>query len=121
VSSVSRGQRLEALARRHLEQHGLRLLTRNFRCRGGELDLVMQDQDELVFVEVRGRRNDRFGSAAESVDRSKQQRLVLAAARYLQCNPPLASKPCRFDVVTLTGRAEDALRVDWIRDAFRVT
>jgi putative endonuclease len=118
VTTVSRGRELEALARRYLEDRGLRLVTKNFRCPGGELDLVMQDRNELVFVEVRGRRGNRFGSAAESVDQRKRRRLVMAAQRFLQRHPALASGPCRFDVVALTGGAKDSLQVDWIRDAF---
>ncbi len=121
MSAVARGRALEALARQHLEQQGLRFLSQNFRCPGGELDLVMQDRDELVFVEVRGRRNSRYGSAAESIDHAKRRRLMRAAERFLQRNPSLAIGPCRFDVVTLTGGVGGQLELDWIRDAFRAS
>lgn len=106
------GKDAENLAARHLQRQGLRLLTRNHRCRGGEIDLVMRDQDTLVFVEVRLRRNPRFGGALASVDRRKQQRLVLAAQHYLQTTA--WSGPCRFDVLGIDSQD----RCTWVRDAF---
>ncbi len=107
------GQSAETVARRHLEKAGLSLIERNFRSRQGEIDLVMRDGDTLVFVEVRYRRQDRFGTGAESVDRRKRMRLVRAAQYYLLKHPADAERPCRFDVVSLAPS-----RVDWIRDAF---
>ncbi len=90
------------------------MLQCNFHSRHGEIDLVMQDRDSVVFVEVRYRRQTRFGSAAESVDRHKQSRLIACAHHYLQTHPHAAGMPCRFDVVTINGG--DSL--DWIRNAF---
>jgi putative endonuclease len=100
----------EAQALDHLQRHGLRLVQRNFRCKGGEIDLVMQDGATLVFVEVRKRADGRFGGAAASVTVRKQARLLLAAQLYLQRYrmPP----PCRFDVVAIEDEA-----VDWLRNA----
>lgn len=95
-----------------LRGQGLKLLERNFRCRSGEIDLIMRDGESLVFVEVRYRRNARFGAGAETVDRRKQARLVAAAQTYLHRNG--SSVPCRFDVVSVTGP-----RLEWIPDAFR--
>lgn len=106
------GTEAELSAQQHLQQHGLRPLERNHRCRGGEIDLVMRDKQTLVFVEVRLRRNSGFGGALASVDRRKQRRLILAAQHYLQRHP--WDGPCRFDVVGI-----DALgSCDWVRDAF---
>ncbi|MFX7820786.1 YraN family protein, partial [Acinetobacter baumannii] len=68
----------------YLQQQGLRLLERNWRCKAGEIDLIMQDDATLVFVEVRRRKNDRFGGAAASVTWHKQQKLIRAAQWYLQ-------------------------------------
>ena len=108
------GGEKEQIACRYLEGQGLRLLARNHRCRHGEIDLVMRDADTLVFVEVRYRRSQRFGTAAESVDAHKQRRLAAAAGHYLQGHPsPL---PCRFDVLAIG--ADDC--IDWIRHAFSV-
>ena len=104
----------ERLACSYLQENGLRLLARNYRCRRGEIDLVMREADTLVFVEVRFRRSSRFGTPAESVDIHKQRRLTAAAAHYLQHNP--SNLPCRFDVIAVSGND----RIDWIRSAFNV-
>lgn len=92
---------------------GLSLVARNHRCRGGEVDLVMQHQDTLVFVEVRLRRHSGFGGPLASVDRRKQQKLALAAQHYLQRHP--WGGPCRFDVV---GLGADPHNPQWIQNAF---
>jgi len=113
-ATCARGRETEQQVRRHLQAHGLKLLQCNFHSRHGEIDLVMQDRDCVVFVEVRYRRQARFGSAAESVDRRKQARLIACAQFYLQTHPRIARLPCRFDVVTISGN--DA--PDWIRNAF---
>lgn len=102
----------ERLACDYLQRQGLALLTRNYRCRLGEIDLVMRERGTLVFVEVRFRTSDRFGSAAETVDTHKQRRLAAAAAQYLGQHP--TTLPCRFDVLALGGDG----RIDWIKDAF---
>jgi putative endonuclease len=115
------GRRAEDRALRHLEQHGLRLLERNYRCRGGEIDLVMMDGTTLVLVEVRSRSSTGFGSAAETVDARKQARITLAARHLLRTRPQLRRLRARFDVVALDpGNAPGEFRVSWIRDAFRV-
>ena len=107
----------EAAAERWLHARGLRTVERNFTCRVGEIDLVMEDGETLVFAEIRFRKNARFGSGAESVTWVKRQRIIRAAQRYLQFHPHRAVQPCRFDVLSLDRGAEE-LRVDWIRDAF---
>lgn len=98
----------EALA--HLQGQGLVLVERNFRCKGGEIDLILRQQDTLVFVEVRKRADARYGGAAASVNARKQARLILAAQLYLQRyrTPPA----CRFDVIAFDGNT-----VNWIRNA----
>lgn len=83
----------------------------------GELDLVMMDGDILAFVEVRGRRGDLFGSAAESVTRDKQSRLIRAAEFFLAKRPKLTHHGCRFDVIAVDLSAEPT-RLEWIKDAF---
>lgn len=104
----------EALALRFLAAAGLQLVLRNYRTRGGELDLVMRDRGTLVIVEVRKRAHRGFGTAAESVDARKRARIVTAARWLLAQRADLARLPVRFDVVALD--ADD--RIDWIRGAF---
>ena len=112
------GETGEELAARYLEAQGLRLLERNVRLRGGELDIVARDGPVLVFVEVRTRRGTRFGTPEESVDRRKQERLARLAREYLQ-DRRLSGVNCRFDVVSvLYLRGEPAPRILHIRDAF---
>lgn len=110
------GRDAEDAALRYLLQQGLTLVQRNYRCRLGELDLIMRDGRTLVFVEVRYRRSSRFGGALESVNGRKRTRLVHAASHYLQASG--ADLPSRFDVVALGSDAQ-ALSIQWIRDAFR--
>lgn len=113
-----RGAAVEAAARDHLQQAGLRPVAANASYRLGEIDLVMLDGETLVFVEVRYRRDDRFGGGAASVDWRKQRKLVRAAQMFLQRHRRYADGPCRFDVVEADGDP-DAPRLNWLRDAFR--
>ncbi|HFC52882.1 MAG TPA: YraN family protein [Gammaproteobacteria bacterium] len=115
-SSRQRGDRAEQMACDYLLAQGLELYERNYRCRCGEIDLIMGDGASLAFIEVRYRSSSRFGSAAETVQRRKQARIAAAAARYLQSNPKLARRPARFDVVLLQPPAT----IEWIKDAFRI-
>jgi putative endonuclease len=112
-AAAERGVAAETAALAWLERRGLKLLARNWRCRWGELDLVMQDGDCVVMVEVRLRASDRFGGAAASVDANKRARLISAARQFLARRP---DSPCRFDVVTMS--APDGRGLEWIRDAF---
>lgn len=114
---ADRGRAAEERACRHLTAAGLRLLERNFHSRRGEIDLVMREGGTLVFVEVRYRRSNRFGSGAESVDGRKMARILAAARHYLQLHPEAADGPCRFDVVAI-GPGTGDRAIDWIRDAF---
>lgn len=117
ATTAARGAAWERVAQRELERAGLRLRAANVRYRFGELDLVMDDADTLVFVEVRFRRGSRFGGGAASVDARKRARLARAASAYLAAHPDLARRACRFDVVALSG--DDAAPcLDWIRNAF---
>ena len=111
------GNAAEALAAVHLEQAGLRILLRNYRVRGGEIDCIALDGQTLVFVEVRLRRNVRFGGAAASIDYRKQQRIIHAARCYLMRYPRQAERPCRFDCILLDSL--DANQLEWIKDAFQ--
>ena len=114
---TNRGAAAEQLAADYLTAQGLRIVARNYRVRGGEVDLICEHGPELVFVEVRLRTSARFGGAAASIGTAKQQRLILAARHYLLANRRHADeRPCRFDAVLLDDL--DAARIDWIRGAF---
>ena len=110
------GQASEHLACQHLQRQGLRLITQNWQCRQGELDLVMLDGDTVVFVEVRARRHSAWGGALESIDARKRGKLVIAAELFLQQHSRWTRHPCRFDVVAIS--TDGAARLDWIKNAF---
>lgn len=104
------GDAAEALALAHLKKHGLTLLKKNYHCRHGEIDLIMQDGAEIVFVEVRHRAD--HSAAAGSIDEHKQRRISTTAAHYLAGNGGELS--CRFDAVLLNRHGE----LQWLKHAF---
>ena len=112
------GNHAESLACDFLQTRGLRLVARNFRCKGGELDLVMLDQDTVVFVEVRARKGSRYGSALESVTYAKQRRLIHAANYFILRNDPQHKRSYRFDVVAIQGEPGNNPDIQWIKSAF---
>lgn len=114
------GEAGEQLALEHLERRGLRLLARNVRARGGEIDLVMLDGLTLVFVEVRSRSARGLVGALESVTTAKQRRVLTAARAYLGRHPQHAGRPCRFDVVGIT-RDGDQTTLEWAPNAFEAS
>jgi putative endonuclease len=118
ASPSQAGQAAENQALEFLQGQGLKLLTRNWRCKGGELDLVMLDADTVVFVEVRYRLHASFGGALGSIDGRKQKRLVLAASLFLQKERRWAAQPCRFDVVALQGSHHAGRPLQWLKNAF---
>jgi putative endonuclease len=120
-STTELGRRGEDLACRHLEAQGLQLLERNYRCRAGEIDLVMLDRGTLVLVEVRSRSSSAHGSAAATVGYRKQQRFIRAARHMLLTRAEYRRLPARFDVVAIDAgpAGGTATVVTWIRDAFR--
>jgi putative endonuclease len=111
------GTAAERRAAAFLERAGLSLLARNYRSPFGEIDLIMQQDRTLVFVEVRFRGRSDYGTPAETVDRRKQSRLRATAEHYLQRDRRASKQPCRFDIVAVTASA-DGDRVEWLRNAF---
>jgi len=99
-----------------LKQQGLQVLTQNFRCPLGEIDLVARDGETLVFVEVKSRFGNRFGLPQELVSRPKQRRLTRLAHWYLKCHR-MENRPARFDVVAITWQ-EARPDITWIPNAF---
>lgn len=112
------GNAIEQFACRYLQDRGLKPVARNYRCRIGEIDLVMRDDDCLVFIEVRYRSANAFSSAALTVDRRKQNKLLRTAEMFLATRPALAGRRARFDVVGVDAGPDGHQAVEWIRDAF---
>ncbi len=113
------GGAAEALARRHLEEAGLRLVAANFRCRSGELDLVMSRDGMLVVVEVRYRGPGSRIGAAESITAAKQRRIVSATEYFLMRHPGHVGSALRFDVVCIDRGEGGGTKLQWLQDAFR--
>ncbi len=114
------GSAAEDAAAQALVRAGLQLLLRNWRRRLGELDIVARDGDVLVVLEVRVRTNTHFGSAAASVDHSKQRRIVRTAQQLLQQQPGLAKLRVRFDVIEAQP-VGTSFELNWIKHAFSAT
>lgn len=117
MKTGERGAWAESIALRYLGEQGLRLLTRNYRCLAGEIDIVMKDNDTLVFIEVRYRASTAYGSPLETINHTKQTRILKAASHYLQTHRmSTGNAPCRFDVVVVTGAKPCT---EWIKAAFQ--
>ncbi len=113
----SRGKQAEVIAEKYLTQRGLRLLTKNFRCKLGEIDLILWDRGSLVFVEVRARANTHFAFPAETVDYHKQTKIIRTAEFFLLQYTQYAQHTCRFDVVGLDF-SKAPVHIQWIKEAF---
>jgi putative endonuclease len=107
-----RGAEAESAASHFLQQQGLKLLLQNYRSRFGEIDLIMEDGETLVFIEVRMRSQSHFGGAAASIDQRKQSKLISTAHVYLASLNRIP--PCRFDALLLDGNAN----IEWVKNAF---
>ncbi|QSX34047.1 YraN family protein [Shewanella avicenniae] len=105
------GKDAENQARKYLEQQGLKFVTQNVRYSFGELDLIMRDGKQWVFVEVKFRSGNKFGGALHALSQAQMQRIRQAAACYLQQHK--IDAPCRFDLVGINQQ-----QIDWVRGAF---
>jgi len=112
AAHLIRGESTEDEAYNFLTAKGLKPVCRNYRCRQGELDLIMLDNQTLVIIEVRFRKTDKFGSAVESVTPKKQSRIISATQSYLSTHK--TDGPIRFDVIAFSGNGQ----IDWIKNAF---
>ncbi len=110
------GALAEQVAAQYLLQQGLKLLQTNYRCRFGEIDLILQDGDTLVFAEVRLRSFIAFGGAAASIDGRKQAKLIRTAQHFLSNLKHIP--PCRFDALLM--QSTDIKQIEWIKNAFTV-
>ena len=113
------GQSSERLAEQFLVSKGYRIVERNLRTSLGELDLVAEDGNVLVFVEVKGRTTEAFGGARLAVDQRKQHKLIQLASQYL-AQRHLSDKACRFDVVLVQGDSLPKGKVEHLENAFEV-
>lgn len=107
------GKQAENSALKFLQAKGFKLIVQNFRCKVGEIDLIMEDKKFWVFIEVRYRKNNNYGLGLETVNKMKQQRLIRAATFYLQQQNLLGKVDCRFDIISFNGN-----KIDWIKNAF---
>jgi putative endonuclease len=108
-----RGRHAEDQAALYLQQQGLKVVARNYRCRFGEIDLIARDGKTLVFVEVRMRASDQFGGAAASITAGKRHKLLRAARHYLAGATRLPA--CRFDALLVNGTDNS---MEWLKNAF---
>jgi putative endonuclease len=117
---VKLGAHAEQWAQQYLETQGLAIVANNYRSPRGEIDLIMREENTLIFVEVRLRSNKQFGSAADSIDARKQQHLIHAAQHYLQSKKLWDQVPCRFDAICLIKDPDNGnkYQVEWLRNAF---
>ena len=111
-TQAQKGAQYEDLALKFLLAQGLKLIARNYRCKCGELDLLMEEKGTLVIVEVRYRKNNCYGSALESVTKTKQSRIIAATKYYIVAHK--IDQPIRFDVLAITGDTQP----DWVKNAF---
>ncbi len=116
TTTGARGAAAEELCAHYLENRGLKILSRNYRTKNGEIDLIARHGEYIVFVEVRARRQSRYGSPAETVDRRKQARLVATAQHYLQAKGA-SDAASRFDVMAVRGE-NSGQQIEWIQNAF---
>ena len=114
------GQEGESAAEEYLRHKGYRIVARNLRSSVGELDLVVEDGQVLVFVEVKARRSDAFGGAIHAVHQRKQEKLIQLAAQYLTRHH-IKDRLCRFDVVLLQGTEAVIPQIEHIQNAFEVS
>lgn len=112
----NKGARGENLATTRLKKEGYRIIERNYRCRFGEIDIIAMDKEDVVFVEVKGRESDVFGTPEEAIGPAKQKKISKAALHYLQ-EKGLGGRNARFDVVTIRFMPQDT-QVQLIRNAF---
>jgi len=118
VNNHRRGQWAEQIVLEYLEREKLKLLSRNYHSKRGEIDLIMLEQEIIVFIEVRYRANNNYLHALESINEKKCSRIIKTSQHYLQTNHWASGKPCRFDVITVTGENYSP-KIEWIKNAFQ--
>ena len=120
ISANQRGEKAERLAKQYICSQGLTFLAKNVRYPFGEIDLIAEDGDELVFIEVKFRSNSSHGLASETVSKKKQKRLTLAAQRWLKDNQRYQNRYCRVDLIAIDSRI-DVKHLNWEKNAFQAS
>ncbi len=126
-----KGQYAENIALKYLESQGLSIIQSNFSCKMGEIDLIMNDADFLIFIEVRYRKKTQFGHPLETITYTKQQKIIKTIQFFLMKHPKYQQFPCRIDAVAIYSNtvnknnkaenitAED-LKIEWVKDAIQL-
>ncbi len=117
--SVGTGALTEDIACKWLSKQKLKIHERNFHSRFGEIDIIADDHGTLCFIEVRYRKNQQFGNAAETVTASKQKKILTTANHYLMSHSKYSHAPCRFDIIAMHGD-KDNPEIDWLKNAFMI-
>ncbi|MCE0722063.1 YraN family protein [Legionella resiliens] len=112
--TYEKGRIAEEKALAYLQKQGLELITKNYNCRLGEIDLIMRDKEQLVFIEVRSRVSMQFGGGIASVTYAKRQKILRTAAHYMLQHQN-HNDALRFDVVSIDGKSAS---INWVKDAF---
>jgi len=115
TNSIIKGKAAENIACDYLQKKGLTLITRNYHCRQGEIDIIMDDKGTTVFIEVRYRKNASFGDAKESITLQKQNKIRTTALHYLHSSQENSN--ARFDVIAITGE-HNQQKFEWVKNAF---
>jgi putative endonuclease len=119
IAKLHRGSAAESAAAKFLERRGYRIVAYNYRTRLGEIDLIAEDRGTLVFIEVKARATDRFGSPGEAITPAKQARIARLAQQFLTARR-LGDRPCRFDAVLISGEDPRSQRIELVTAAFEI-
>ena len=114
------GKKAEALALEYLQRQGLKIIVQNWQCLYGEIDLIMEQDKQLHFIEVRFRKQTKWGLSQETVNHVKQQKLIKTAMLFLQRHQQHAIKHCQFDIIAINGDL-DINNITWLANAFSLT
>ena len=111
-----KGLSIERIAAQYLQTKGITILDYNFHSIYGEIDIICRDQSNIIFVEVRYRKNIQYGLPVETINYTKQKKIILTAQYYLSQNDWTINIPCRIDVISISGNISNA-NIEWIQNA----
>lgn len=117
------GQKAESEALKYLQSYGLKLIAQNFSCKCGEIDIIMHDDEYLVFIEVRYRKHIHYGHPFETIDYRKQQKIINSVQYYLLKYPHAAQYPCRIDAVAIYSSSKASgmeNKIEWVQNAIQL-